>query len=300
MLNNFKIGHFTNRETGTGCTVILDENGAIGGVSVMGSAPGTRETDLLRSENTVNTVNAVVLSGGSAFGLEASSGVMRYLAERGVGYNTGTQLVPIVVGAVLYDLDYKEFDFPDVTAGIEACADARSDNYDSGVIGAGTGATVGKIFGMEHCSKSGLGVAHIKRGELEIVAVVAVNAFGDVYDFLTGEIIAGAKSGSSFADSFQIITDGYELSEHTVGTNTTIGCIMTNASLTKAEANKLAQCTHDAYSICIRPVHTSMDGDTVFVLSDGSVEVNSVTLQTLAVECMCVAIKRAVATAELE
>jgi L-aminopeptidase/D-esterase-like protein len=292
MLESFKIGHSTDNEIGTGCTVIISESGAVGGVSVRGGAPGTRETDLLKSENSVEMLNAVVLAGGSAFGLEASCGVMEYLRFKEVGYNTGEYNVPIVASAVLYDLTYKKWGYPTKTMGYNAAKDAKKDNFIYGNIGAGTGATVGKIMGMEHCSKGGLGIAVTKFQNIEICAVVAVNAFGDVYDYKTNQIIAGVKMGNDFLNTESILTGGKE--KKTVNCNTTLGCILTNAKLTKSQANKLADTVHNAYSLCIRPVHTEIDGDTIFVMASGEIECNTITLSSLCNEAMCDAIKKAV------
>jgi len=289
---DFLIGHSTDAEMGTGVTVILSKEGATGGVSVRGSAPGTRETDLLKCGNAVERINAVVLSGGSAYGLEASSGVMDYLREIGVGYRAGAHIVPIVCGAVLFDLDYKSFAFPDKQAGYQAAKNARPENYISGNIGAGTGATVGKILGMDNCTKGGIGVHRsVTPDGAEVVAIVAVNALGDIYDN-EGRIIAGAKSDGRFIDTVKLMTSG-AFPEPKL-TNTTIGCILTNARLTKEQANKLADITHDAFAMNIRPVHTMLDGDTIFVMAEGSVDTEFLSLCVMAVETMRSAIVKAV------
>lgn len=192
MLDKFKIGHFTDETNGTGVTAIICEDGAVGGVSVRGAAPATRETDLLSPEKTVEKVNAVVLSGGSAFGLEASCGVMQYLSEQGKGFKVGKQVVPIVVGASIFDLEYKNFAFPDKAAGYSAAKNAKENDFSSGNIGAGTGATVGKLLGMESAAKAGLGVASVTINGVEVAVISVVNALGDVVD--NGKIIAGIKS----------------------------------------------------------------------------------------------------------
>lgn len=292
MLDKFKIGHRSDEEKGTGVTVILAEEGAIGGVSVRGSAPGTRETDLLRSEALVEKINAVVLTGGSAFGLDSCSGVMKYLHEQGKGYDTGTQIVPIVCGAVLYDLDYKEFAYPDNAMGYDAAKNAYINNYEQGSIGAGCGATVGKIMGSISAMKSGLGVAFATLGDVEIGAIVAVNAFGDVYDYKTNSIIAGAQGEDGFINTSEAIKAGLEFDKRLK--NTTIGCIITNAKLTKAKANKLADQVHNAYALTIRPVHTMVDGDTVFVMASGEQEAEFIQLAEAAIEVMAEAVLNAV------
>lgn len=265
MLEKFRIGHFTDNENGTGVTVVLCEEGATGGVSVRGAAPATRETDLLSPEKTVQKVNAVVLSGGSAFGLEASSGVMDYLREKGVGFNAGKYKVPIVVGASLFDLEYKNFAYPDKTAGYEAAKNAKENNFASGSIGAGTGATVGKMLGIEYAAKAGLGVACLSLNGIEVAVISAVNALGDVVD--NGKIIAGIKSpDGGFLDSLKAFTSG---AEGVLGTNTTIGCVLTNAVLTKVQANRLADLAHDGLARAISPSHTNFDGDAYFALASG-------------------------------
>ncbi len=291
MLNTFRIGHYEDEAVGTGVTVILAPYGAIGGVSVRGSAPATRETDLLRSENTVDRINAVVLSGGSAYGLEACCGVMDYFRKRGLGYNAGAFNVPIVCGASLYDLEYKTFGYPNKEAGEYACGAARDFYDDGGAIGAGAGATVGKLMGMNSSAKSGLGVAVIKIGAIELAAVVAVNAFGNVYEADSGNLLKGAALNGKSINIEQALKHGVEGIK---GYNTTIGCIVTNAKLTKAECNRLADTVHDAYARCIRPVHTVLDGDAVFVMTSGEVECSLLAMQTACVKLMCDAIANAV------
>ena len=193
MLDYFKIGNVESKTKSTGVTVILAENGAVGGVSVRGSAPATRETDLLKSENAVDKVNAIFLSGGSAFGLDSASGIVQYLAEKGLGYTTSAMPVPIVCGACLYDLDYKNAGFPDKELGYKACLNAKPNNFESGNVGAGCGATVGKVLGSMSASKGGLGVATFAFDDgVEMCAIVAVNAFGDIYDFRNGQKVSGA------------------------------------------------------------------------------------------------------------
>lgn len=292
MLEKFLIGHNSDKDRGTGVSVIIAPEGAVGGVSVRGNAPGTRETDLLRSDALVEKINAVVLSGGSAFGLEACSGVMKYLHEKGIGYDTGTQIVPIVCGAVLYDLDYVEFAYPDNAMGYDAALNAKAYNYEMGCIGAGTGATVGKIMGSITSDKSGLGVAGARLDNLEVMAIVAVNAFGDVYNYKTNQIMAGAKGDDEFLNTCDMIMSGVEIDNRLK--NTTIGCIITNAKLTKPQANKLADQVHDAYALCIRPVHTMVDGDVVFAMASGEVQAEFIQLAEMSLQVMAEAIINAV------
>ena len=282
MLNKFLIGHETDLENGTGVTVILAMDGAIGGVSVRGAAPGTRETDLLRPMNTVQHVHGVVLAGGSAFGLDASAGVMTYLHEQGVGFKVEPHIIPIVSSAVIFDLSYKNFAYPDAQMGYAAAKNATCNNNLQGNIGAGCGATIGKILGPDHASKGGLGFAtrHLKNGII-ITAIIVVNAIGDIYN-KAGEFIAGVKhpNGQSTVD---LLLDGVD-AHNVLGQNTTIGCILTNAKLTKEAANKLADIAHDGLALAIKPVHTTFDGDTIFALSSNEVEVDFLTLQTACVQ----------------
>lgn len=269
MLNSFKIGHYTDTEKGTGATVILCEKGAVAGVSVRGAAPATRETDLLKDGKTVQKVNATVLSGGSAFGLEAACGVMKYLSERNIGYNAGKYNVPIVVGASLYDLEYKEFAFPDKDAGYAACENAKEDNFSGGHRGAGTGATVSKVLGIECAEKAGLGIQLYEINGIEIAVITAVNALGDIVK--DGKIIAGIRAeDGSFLDCKKVFSVGsLELKNQ----NTTIGCIITNARLTKEQCNILADLAHDGFALSLSPSHTQFDGDAMFVMASGEKEV---------------------------
>lgn len=295
MLNAFRIGHMQDEGVGTGVTVILAPGGAVGGVAVLGNAPATRETDLLRSECTVDKVNAVVLSGGSAFGLEAACGVMEYLKKRGFGYPAGAYQVPIVVGASLYDLEYKTFGYPDKEMGKMAC-EAAGDFCELGAsIGAGCGATVGKLRGAAHAAKCGLGVATIKIGAVEMAAVVAVNAFGNVYSPEMGEMLCGMMQNGKPVDIEKMLRYGVE---GIAGMNTTIGCVVTNAKLTKAQCNVLAKTVHDAYARCIHPVHTMVDGDAVFVMASGEVECNLLAMQSECTKLMMRAIVNAAKRAD--
>ena len=414
-IEGFRLGNAENKEKGTGCTVIVCEDGAVGGVDVRGGGPATRETDLLRSENTVNAVNAVVLSGGSAFGLEAASGVMRELADRKIGFDVGEGIVvPIVCGASLFDLAVGDHNaFPDVGMGMQAVRNAYVEGgFSRGNHGAGTGATVGKILGHDRAMKTGLGTFACGDGFIEVGAIAAVNAVGDVYNG-AGNIIAGLRSEDgesiygtiktlksmvhentvtvdesttfidraevdqaiSFSDteaaedidtaednvvSFADLEDeakaadevqvyeaedaaettdveaaAEELAEpepesesetdaepdeqqdtaeeeepkreltseemgYDIAFNTTISCLITNADLTKSQANKLASILHDAYARAIKPVHGTLDGDTVFVLASGKQKVNFDAFAALATDVMQYAIIDGAMSAEGE
>lgn len=299
LLPGFRIGHYTNRPLGTGCTVVLCEAGAVGGVDVRGSAPGTRETDLLDPANTVNEVHAVVLGGGSAFGLGAADGVMRYLYERGVGVNVGVARVPIVPAAILFDLGLGPVAWPDAAAGYTACQTATNAVPAEGSVGAGTGATVGKLLGPAGMMKGGIGYAAVTTGGgATISALLAVNAVGDVVDSRSGRIVAGARwPHGGFADSVALLVQ--EAAEPPLsGLNTTIGVLMTDAALTKAQARAVARAAHDGLAWAIRPTHTMHDGDTLFVLARGDKPVDVLSLSTAAVLAVSRAVVRAIEAAE--
>lgn len=272
-----RVGHYTNAEAATGCTVVLCEDGAVGGVDVRGSSPGTRETDLLRPTNSVSEVQAVLLSGGSAFGLNAAAGVVRYLEERGVGYHVGDGIVvPIVPAAILFDLRLVTHQTrPGPDDGYAACLRATSGRVAEGSVGAGTGATVAKALGQARAVKGGIGTSSLDLGEGLIVgAIVAVNAVGGVYDVDTGGLVAGplADDGASMLESMSLITAPGYTREPPAATNTTIGIVATNARLNKEQANKLASVAHDGLALAVRPAHTMNDGDTMFALGTGYVE----------------------------
>jgi len=267
-----RVGHYTDARRPTGCTVILAEDGAVGGVDVRGSAPGTRETDLLAPANLVDTVHAVVLSGGSSFGLDAASGVVRWLEERGIGYAAGPVRVPIVPAAILFDLWLGDPRIrPDAQSGYAACAAASAQPPAEGSVGAGAGATVGKLFGIERAMKGGIGTAAVKVGGITVGAIVAVNPVGDVIDPATGRVVAGARdpSGGPGGGTTAAILRGELPTLLQAGTATTIGSVATDAALTKAQAQKVAQMAHDGLARTIDPVHTMYDGDTLFALATG-------------------------------
>ncbi|QBD81982.1 peptidase S58 family protein [Ktedonosporobacter rubrisoli] len=258
-----RVGHDTNLEAGTGCTVILCDTPAIGGVDVRGGAPATRETDLLRPMHMVEQVHAIVLTGGSAFGLDAASGVMRYLEEHNIGLEVGVARVPIVPAAALFDLPFGSAKIrPDAAAGYRACTQATAEATDQGNIGAGTGATVGKTHHPSLAMKGGLGSASTKLADGTIVgAIVAVNAWGNIIDPQTQQIIAGSRSNAAPSAEAPLANP--------FG-NTTIAVVATSASLNKEEINKVAQMAHNGLALAIRPAHTMFDGDTVFALALGA------------------------------
>lgn len=275
-----KVGHYTLTERPTGCTVLICEAGATAGVDVRGSAPGTRETDLLSPINSVQQVQAILLSGGSAFGLDAASGVVRYLEERNLGYKIGNLgVVPIVPAAILMDLGVGNFKIrPNADSGYKACVAASTGPVAEGNVGAGAGATIGKMFGPKFAMKSGLGTASIRIGDTGIVvgALVAVNAVGDVIHPETGKVVAGARSedGKGFRDSMTAILNGHHVIVQN-GANTTIGVVATNAPFNKTQMTKIAQMAHDGYARSINPVHTMGDGDTIFSMSTGTANVKA-------------------------
>ena len=306
-----ELGHHTLSERPTGCTVILAREGAVGGVDVRGSAPGTREIALLDPVSGVERVNAVMLSGGSAFGLDVGSGVMRYLDERDIGYRVGRKVVPIVVGAILYDLGLEGDDRirPGPECGYAAADGASTEPPAEGSVGAGMGATVGKMGGGNRM-RGGFGTASITLDNgLVVAAAVAVNAIGDIIDPATGEVVAGMRTrdGSGFIDARRLLRGEVSREELDVdelevqaGANTTIGLVATNATLTKVQATKVAQMAQDGLARTIYPAHTMGDGDTVFSLATGTLEgpPNVTVIGALAADVMAEAILRAVRLAE--
>ena len=300
-----KVGHFTLAERPTGCTAILTEAGATAGVDVRGGAPGTRETDLLQPLNTVQQVHAIVLSGGSAFGLDAATGVVRYLEEKGVGYDVGIAKVPIVPAAILFDLAVggKPSVRPTADCGYRAAQAATGGPVAEGNVGAGAGATVGKSAGPGRAMKAGIGTASITTADgLVVAALVAVNAVGDIVDPATGRVVAGVRTadGKGLADARTIVRAGAfgrapALEAPRPMENTTLGVVATNAVLTKAQAHKVAQMAHDGLARAISPAHTPSDGDTIFALATGTRagEANVALIGALAAEVMAAAILRA-------
>jgi L-aminopeptidase/D-esterase-like protein len=296
-----EVGHFTDTRRPTGCTAILFRKGAVAGVDVRGAAPGTRDTDLLNPVNTVQQIHGIMLSGGSAYGLDTAAGAMRYLEEQGIGFHLGPQIVPIVPAAILFDLTVGDGHIrPDAAAGYAACKAASSGKIAEGSVGAGAGATIGKYFGPRSIMKSGLGTASLTVGTTGIIvsAIVAVNAVGDVFDPATGHIIAGARKpdGSGFIDTMARLREGRGSGEIETGRNTTIGVVATNAMFDKAQMTKIAQMAHDGLARCINPVHTTMDGDTIFAASTASVKpsMDHGVVGAIAAEVMTEAVLRAV------
>jgi len=275
-VGGIEVGHFSDSRRPTGCTVVLARDGAVAGVDVRGAAPGTRETDLLEPGNLVQQVHAVMLAGGSAWGLAAADGAVRWLEAQGVGLDVRYGRLPIVPAAVLFDLPVGDARIrPDADAGHAACQAASAQAPAEGNVGAGSGALVGKLFGIDRAMKGGIGSASVRVGELTVGALIACNALGDVLDPDTGHLLAGARTadGLQLLDTRRALLRG-ELSRPLLaGTNTTIGVIATNAALTKVQANRLATVGHDGLARAINPVHTMSDGDTLFALATGRVPV---------------------------
>ena len=296
-------GHYTDRVHGTGCTVFICRDGAVGGVDVRGGSPGTRETDLLRPMHRVDRVHAVVLSGGSAFGLDAASGVSAYLEEHGIGFKVGPAIVPIVSAAILFDLGLLAPEVrPGHPEGREACLAASAEIMDEGTVGAGTGATVAKVRGMTGAVKSGIGTASLKLPDgCTVAAAVAVNAYGGVYDYRSGRLVAGPRmeDGCGFEDPVELILRHESAQDGMILANTTIGVVATDADITREAANYLAMISHDGLALSIRPCHTLSDGDTMFVMATGKYPdpVDPMQLGAAAVEVTAQAILRAVQTA---
>ena len=295
-----KVGHYTDKQSATGCTVILCEQGAVAGVDVSGSSPGTRETDLLRPGNLVEMIQAVVLSGGSAFGLDAATGVMRYLEEQGFGYETSAGKVPIVPAAIIFDLNIGDSKIrPGANEGYQACLAATDIEVAEGCVGAGTGATVGKILGMERAIKSGLGTASQKvAGDIVVAALMVVNAVGDVIEPGTGKILAGPRKldESGFLSTSELWKG--ELKEAVPPFNTVIGVVATDAKLSKVEASKLARVAQVGIARTIDPCHTMYDGDALFALSTGDKDADVNALGAAVAEAVTKAVVRAIGNAE--
>jgi len=300
-----EVGHYSDPRRPTGCTVILAREGAVAGVDVRGAAPGTRETDLLESGNLVQQVHAVMLAGGSAWGLAAAEGAMRWLEERGIGLDVRFGTLPIVPAAVLFDLPMGDARIrPDAAAGYAACEAASAGPPAEGNVGAGSGALVGKLFGLDRAMKGGIGSASITVKGITVGALIACNALGDVLDPHTAQIVAGARStdGRSLLDTRRALLAGDLPKPLLAGTNTTLGVVATDARLTKVQANRLAAVAHDGLARAINPVHTMSDGDTLFALATGRVELSGeapgmTVLGTMAAEAVALATVRAVRAA---
>ena len=295
-VNGIKVGHWTDELSMTGCTVVICPSGTIGGVDVRGAAPGTRETDLLKPENSVQEVNAILLSGGSAFGLAAASGVVDELAENKIGFKVGEHIIPIVPAAIIFDLNIGTASFPDYESGKEAVRSAQSDNVAVGSVGVGTGATAAKIAGVEHAIKCGIGMSSVVLDSGIIVsAMVVVNAFGCVRDADTGITVAGARGESGLFLDENVVVDSQNKYEES-GSNTTLGIVVTNAKLDKTRVNRLATIAHDGFASSIWPVHTRSDGDVIFGLA--TQEIDTSLADVFKVEAFAVkAIERAILNA---
>lgn len=293
-IGNFNIGNTQDLENGTGVTVIISKEGMGAGIDIRGGGPASRETPLLNPLMHAETIHALVLSGGSAFGLDASAGVMEYLEERNIGFDVGFTKVPLVLQSCIFDLGYKNFKIrPDKEMGYKACLDSENNIIKEGSFGAGTGAAVGKLYGMEQSQKSGLGVYAVQVGELKIGAIVAVNAFGDVFDN-KGNKIAGLKDkNGNFLDFKEEMYKSIKPKNHFTD-NTTIGAIITNAKFSKAMLCKVASMGQNGLARRISPVHTMSDGDSVYALSVGNLEADVNVVGTLACQVMEMAIERAV------
>jgi L-aminopeptidase/D-esterase-like protein len=301
-----RVGHFTDKSRPTGCTVLIFEKGAVAGIDIRGSASGTRGTDGLNPLHLTQQTHAIVLSGGSQFGLDTVTGVERYLEERGIGFHMAGNVIPLVAGAILFDLELGNSKVrPDAAAGYQACLDAKDGAVAEGNVGAGAGASVGKLFGMKFAMKSGLGTASVQVGNtgIWVGAIVAVNAVGDVYDPAAAKIVAGARDAQNkgFRNTIRQLRAGYgvELPAES-STNTTIGVVATNAILDKVQVTKIAQMAQDGMARAINPVHTLWDGDTLFAVATGAgkIKVSHSAIGAIAAEVLAAAIVRAVKQAD--
>ncbi|MCR4606037.1 MAG: P1 family peptidase [Eubacterium sp.] len=301
-IKGIHIGQAENSEAATGLTVIISEQGMGAGLDIRGGGPASRDSGLLDPLTAAEIVHAVVLGGGSAFGLGAANGVMEYLEKKDIGFDVGVTKVPLVVQSDIFDLTVGDKDVrPDPAMGFEAAKNAMENpNYKDGNYGAGCGATVGKILGMETCMKTGIGSYAIEIGELQIGAIVAVNSLGDIYDYKTAKKIAGllTEDKKAFLDTLSIMEGSIEVKENKFVDNTTIGAIITNAKFTKSQLCKIAGMTHNGFARSIKPVHTSADGDSIYALSVGDVSADMDLVGTLAADVMSEAIIRAVEAAD--
>lgn len=301
-IGGIHIGQTEDRSAATGCTVLISKEGMAAGLDVRGGGPASRDTHLLDPLTAAQTIHAILLGGGSAFGLGAASGVMKYLEEHDIGFDVGVTKVPLVAQSDLFDLTVGRSDVrPQPAMGYEAARRACEDpNYRDGNYGAGCGATVGKLAGMECCMKTGIGSYAIEIGSFRIGALVAVNALGDIYDWKNGEKIAGllTEDGKGFRDTVELLSQSLDVVENKFTGNTTIGVVITNAAFNKTQLCKIASMTHNGYARSIRPLHTSADGDSIYAVSVGREAVDLDVAGTLAAEVMSEAIIRAVESAE--
>ena len=299
-LIDFNIGNAQNKESGTGCTVIICEQGAVAGVDVRGGSPGTRETDVLKPSSLNQSIHAIMLAGGSAFGLDAASGAMKFLENKGIGIDVKVAKVPIVCGAILFDLKCGDPKIrPDIQMGYEACQNAYIERPKEGNYGAGTGATIGKIKGPEYTMKGGLGIACYQIGDLKVGAIMAVNPVGDIFDQTENRLIAGVLNDDKNAiDSTEkLVLSRYNRNSFFDG-NTIIGAVITNAKLDKAQANRLASVSHNGIALSVSPAHTVFDGDTIFTMASGKIDANLDAVAILAVRAVEQAIINSVKKAE--
>ncbi len=293
-IEGIKIGHAQDEKNATGCTVIICEKGASGGCDIRGGGPASRESGLFLPDTAPRKIHAVMLSGGSAFGLDACGGAMAYLAERGIGYQVGPFYVPLVAGASVFDLPVGSgYVYPDKAMGYEAAKNASSGDIAEGNVGAGIGCIVGKFAGKDYAMKTGIGIYGVSYGRLKVAALAVVNAVGNVVDPETGEFVAGilSEDGRSIRSAKDYLINA-ALPGDSIE-NTTLCCIVTNAELTKGEANRAAVITHNGYARTISPVHTSKDGDTVFVMATGEIKTTPDVVGTIAADCAAEAIIRA-------
>lgn len=300
-IGGLKVGHAQNFDAATGCTVVLCEEGAVAGVDVRGGSPGTRETDALDPVNLRKSIHAVLLAGGSAFGLDAAAGVMQYLEERGVGRDVMVAKVPIVCGAILFDLKCGDYRIrPDKEMGYEACRSAGSGPFPVGSVGAGTGATIGKIRGLGYAMKGGIGSYCLRTGDLVVGAVMAVNCVGDIFDAKANRLIAGVLNDDkkTVGNTEALMVENYRNDKDIFSGNTVIGVVATNAVLTKAEANKLASVSQNGIARAVRPAHTTSDGDTIFTMATGKIKADPDVVGILAARSVENAILQAVKSAE--
>ncbi len=302
-VQGIQVGHFTDPRRPTGCSVVLCPQGAVGGVDVRGAAPGTRETDLLDPSHLVQQVHGITLSGGSAWGLDAASGTVRWLEEQGAGLDIGVGRIPLVPAAVLFDVMLGDMRIrPDAAAGYAACQAASHERPTEGSVGAGAGAVVGKIFGHARAMKGGIGTASFTVDGVTVGALVACNALGDVYHPHTGQLLAGARTadGQQLLGARDALLRGEAPSAILAGSNTTLGVVATDAQITKPQAQRLATVAHDGLARAINPVHTMSDGDTLFALGTGQSgrSLGLMTLFTLAAEAVALATARAILLAQ--
>lgn len=300
-IENVNIGQYEDKTAATGCTVFVFESGAAAGLDVRGGGPASRESELLKPTAAAELIHSIVLAGGSAFGLDAAGGVMKCLEEHKIGFDVGVTRVPLVCQSSLFDLTVGSKDIrPDADMGYKACSMAFQNNYKDGNYGAGTGATVGKLKGMQYCMKSGIGSYAVKLGELKVGAVAAVNALGDIYDWKTGKKIAGMLNTdlNTMCDSQVEMLKNYETVNNRFVGNTTLGVIITNAMFEKTKLCKIAGMAQDGYARSIRPVHLTVDGDSIYAVSTGNVSADLDMVGTLASQVMSEAIMQAVKSAD--